>query len=161
MANHRKGRRLLTGGSMRKQYLNPKEIFQSSFFTHTVTVAGPAKLVCVSGQVSYDRDGFVVGKDDMRGQAEQVFRSLAHNLRAAGATWSDVIKLNGYMVRMNLDHMNLYREVRSRYLDPKRMPASTLVGVKRLVHDDLLLEVEVVAAVAVKEARGKAKKKKA
>ncbi len=145
---------------MRKQYLNPKEIFQSPFFTHTVSVAGPARIVYVSGQVSYDRDGFVIGKDDMRAQAEQVFKCLTHNLKAAGATWSDVVKLNGYMVRMNNESINLYREVRSRYLDPKKMPASTLVGVKRLAHDDLLLEVEVIAAVAEKEAPKRAAKKK-
>lgn len=145
---------------MRKQYLNPKELFHSAFFTHTVAVSGAARLVYVSGQVSYDRDGFVIGKDDMRAQAEQVFRSLTHNLRAAGATWSDVVKLNGYLVRMNHESVNLYREVRSRYLDAKKMPASTLVGVKRLVHEDLLLEVEVIAAVAEQAAPKKAKKKK-
>ena len=145
---------------MRKQYLNPKELFHSPFFTHTVSVAGAAKIVYVSGQVSYDRDGFVIGKDDMRAQAEQVFKSLTHNLKAAGAAWSDVVKLNGYMVRMNHDAVNLYREVRARYLDAKRMPASTLIGVKRLVHDDLLLEVEVIAAVAEKETPRKANKKK-
>ena len=144
---------------MRRQYLNPNELFHSPFYTHTVAVSGPAKIVHVSGQVSYDRDGFVIGKDDMRAQAEQVFRCLTHNLKAAGATWSDVIKLNGYMVRMDAEALNVYREVRARYLDPKRMPASTLVGVKRLVHDDLLLEVEVIAAVA--EAMPKAAKKKA
>ncbi len=145
---------------MRRQYLNPKEIFQSPFFTHAVSIAGPAKIIYVSGQVSYDRDGFVIGKDDMRAQAEQVFRCLTHNLKAAGATWSDVVKLNGYMVRINNESVNLYREVRSRYLDPKKMPASTLVGVKRLVHEDLLLEVEVIAAVAEKAAPRKAKRKK-
>ena len=145
---------------MRKQYLNPKELFHSPFFTHTTTVSGPAKIVYVSGQVSYDRDGFVIGKDDMRAQAEQVFRCLTHNLKAAGATWSDVVKLNGYMVKMNADSVNLYREVRSRYLDAKHMPASTLVGVKRLVHDDLLLEVEVIAAVEEKAVPKKKKKKK-
>ena len=146
---------------MRKQYLNPKEIFKSPHFTHSVAVQGAAKLVYVSGQVSYDRDGFVVGKGDMRAQAEQVFKSLAHNLKAAGAGWGDVVKLNGYMVNLNGESVNQYREVRSRYLDPKQLPASTLVGVERLVHDDLLLEVEVVAAVPVKEAPRKAKKKKA
>jgi enamine deaminase RidA (YjgF/YER057c/UK114 family) len=41
------------------------------------------------------------------------------------------------------------------------MPASTLIGVKRLVHDDLLLEVEVVAAVAEKAAPARARMKKA
>ena len=144
---------------MRKQYLNPKEIFQSPFFTHTVAVSGPAKTVYVSGQVSYDRDGFVIGKDDMRAQSEQVFKCLTHNLKAAGADWSDVVKLNAYMVKMNADTVNVYREVRARYLDAKHMPASTLIGVKRLVHDDLLLEVEVIAVVA-ESAPGKAKKKK-
>ena len=95
-----------------------------------------------------------------RAQAEQVFRCLAHNLKAAGATWSDVVKLTSYMVKMNADALNLYREVRSRYLDSRRMPASTLIGVKRLVHEDLLLEVEAIAAVEVKESPKKAKKKK-
>ena len=146
---------------MRKQYLNPKEIFQSPFFTHTVAVSGPAKTVYVSGQVSYDRDGFVIGKDDMRAQSEQVFKCLTHNLKAAGADWSDVVKLNAYMVKMNADTVNVYREVRARYLDAKHMPASTLIGVKRLVHDDLLLEVEVIAAVADKPApKKKAARKK-
>ncbi len=145
---------------MRKQYLNPKQLFHSPFFTHTTTVSGPATMIFVSGQVSYDREGRVVGKGDMRAQAEQVFKSLTHNLRAAGAGWDDVIKLNGYMVKLGPDAVNQYREVRSRYLDAKRLPASTLVGVERLVHDDLLLEVEVIAAVAGKEVRKKVKKKK-
>jgi len=138
---------------MRKQLLNPKQLFDPRFFTHTVAVSGPLKLVYVSGQVSYDRDGIVVGARDMRAQSEQVFKCLTHNLKAAGARWSDVVKLNGYMVSMNPDAVNLYREVRSRYLDAKHLPASTLVGVTRLVHEDLLLEVEVVAAVPDTPAR--------
>ncbi len=133
---------------MKKRYLNPKELFDPRFFTHTVAVEGATTLVYVSGQVSYDRDGAVVGKGDMRAQAEQVFASLAHNLKAAGANWLDVIKMNAYMVDLTPEHLNQYREVRARYLDAAAMPASTLVGVTRLVHDDLLLEVEVVAALA-------------
>ena len=122
-----------------------------------VAVEGAGALVFVSGQVSYDRDGVVVGKGDMRAQAEQVFASLAHGLKAAGASWRDVVKMNGYMVGLTPERLNLYREVRSRHLDPRAMPASTLVGVERLVHEDLLLEVEVVAALGVP---GKPKKKR-
>lgn len=149
---------------MRKQYLNPKALFDPRFFTHSVTVSGPVKLVYVSGQVSYDRDGHVIGRGDMKAQAEQVFRSLKHNLAAAGATWADVVKLNGYMVNMNPDNVNLYREVRSRYINFPDMPASTLVGVSALVHEDLLLEVELIAAIPEKPAQpaagNKAKKKR-
>lgn len=132
---------------MKKRYLNPKALFDPRFFTHTVAVEGAGALVFVSGQVSYDRDGVVVGKGDLRTQAEQVFASLAHSLKAAGAGWRDVVKMNGYLVGMTPERVNLYREVRARHLDPKAMPASTLVGVERLVHEDLLLEVEVIAAV--------------
>jgi enamine deaminase RidA (YjgF/YER057c/UK114 family) len=131
---------------MKKRYLNPKALFDPRFFTHTVAVSGECELVFVSGQVSYDRDGVAVGKGDLRAQAEQVFASLAHNLKAAGADWRDVIKMNGYMVGMSPDRVNEYREVRSRFLDPAAMPASTLVGVASLVHEHLLLEVEVIAA---------------
>lgn len=132
---------------MRKHHLNPKELFDPRFFTHTVSIAGPAKLVYISGQVSYDRDGIVVGKGDIGAQSEQVFKSLTHNLRAAGTTWSDVVKMNAYMVDISAEALNIYRGVRGRYLDPNKLPASTLVGVERLVHEDLLLEVELIAAL--------------
>ena len=144
---------------MKTEYLNPKELFEPRFFTHTVAVSGAAKIVYVSGQVSYDRNGAVVGKGDMRAQSEQVFACLTRNLKAAGASWSDVIKINGYMVRMTPEAVTAYREVRTRFLDPKKMPASTLVGVDRLVHEDLLLEVEVVAAVGGKARPAKKKKR--
>ena len=136
---------------MKKELLNPNALFVPKFFTHTVAVTGPLKLAYVSGQVSYDRDGIVVGKGDFRTQCEQVFKALTHNLKAAGATWNDVVKLNGYMVDPNAEDVAVYREVRSKYFARDAMPASTLVGVTRLVHEDLRLEVEVVAAIATAE----------
>lgn len=136
---------------MKKELLNPNALFVPKFFTHTVAVTGPLKLAYVSGQVSYDRDGIVVGKGDFRAQCEQVFKALTHNLKAAGATWNDVVKLNGYMVDPNAEDVAVYREVRSKYFARDAMPASTLVGVTRLVHEDLRLEVEVVAAIATAE----------
>jgi len=135
---------------MRKQYLNPKELSTPRFYTHAVTVQGGGKIIYVSGQVSYDRDGVVFGKGDMRAQCEQVFKNLTHILRAAGAGWDDVVKMNGYMVGMHPEAVDMYRGVRSRYLKAGKLPASTLVGVERLVHDDLLLEVEIAAAVQEK-----------
>ena len=135
---------------MRKQYLNPREVNTPRFYTHAVTVQGGGKIIHVSGQVSTDRDGVVFGKGDMRAQCEQVFKNLGHILRAAGAGWDDVVKMNAYMVGMHPEAVDMYRGVRSRYLKAGKLPASTLVGVERLVHDDLLLEVEIVAAVQEK-----------
>jgi len=132
---------------MKKQYLNPKEMSTPRFYSHAVTVEGTGKLVYVSGQVSWDAAGNVVGKGDMRAQSEQVFKNVAAALKAAGAGWGDVIKMNGYMVGMNAERVGAYREVRQRFLKEGALPASTLVGVEALVHPDLLLEVEVIAAI--------------
>jgi enamine deaminase RidA (YjgF/YER057c/UK114 family) len=51
--------------------------------------------------------------------------------------------------------------VRSRFLKEGALPASTLVGVERLVDPDLLLEVEVVAVTGQTAARPAKKAKKA
>lgn len=138
---------------MKKQYLNPKELNTPKFYTHAVTASGAGKLVYVSGQVSWDASGNVVGKGDMRAQSEQVFGNVAAALKAAGAGWGDVVKMNGYMVGMHAERVNAYREVRQRFLKEGALPASTLVGVERLVDPDLLLEVEVVALVGAKPKR--------
>lgn len=145
---------------MKKEYLNPKELSKPGSYTHTVSVAGPAKLVYVSGQVSYAPDGSIVGKGDIRAQSEQVFKNVTGALKAAGAAWGDVVKLNAFMVDVSADAVAAYREVRSRFLKAGQFPASTLVGVTRLVQEDLLLEVEVVAALDERKSPPKAKKKR-
>jgi enamine deaminase RidA (YjgF/YER057c/UK114 family) len=144
---------------MKKEYQNPGDLSKPGAYTHVVSVTGGGKLVYVSGQVSWGADGAIVGKGDMRAQSEQVFKNLTNALKAAGAAWGDVVKLNGYMVDMNADAVAAYREVRSRFLKAGQFPASTLVGVTRLVQEDLLLEVEVVAAVADQKTPAKKKKR--
>jgi enamine deaminase RidA (YjgF/YER057c/UK114 family) len=145
---------------MKKEYVNPKELgAPPRFYSHAVSVAGPRKLVYVSGQVSWGPDGQVIGKGDMRAQCEQVFNNVATVLKASGAGWGDVIKMNAFMAGMDEANVAAFREIRSRYLKPGQLPASTLVGVTRLVQPELLLEVEVVAAVGA-AAKRKAKKKK-
>jgi enamine deaminase RidA (YjgF/YER057c/UK114 family) len=57
-----------------------------------------------------------------------------------------VVKLNFYLV--DASEMPVVREVRDEYLNPQRLPASTAVEVRRLVRDDLLIEVEAVAVTA-------------
>lgn len=150
---------------MNKQYLNPKEMGAApKFYSHAVSLSGQGKLIYVSGQVSWGPDGKVVGAGDMRAQCKQVFDNVTAVLKSAGATWDDIIKINGYMVDVTPDHVAAYREVRQNYLKPGNLPASTLVGVTALVQPELLLEVEVVAALGgatatKKPAAKKAKKK--
>ena len=69
-------------------------------------------------------------------------------LAAAGASFSDVVKLNYYSAESVPDsEIPVLREVRNQFLNTQLPPASTLVFVSRLVRPDWLVEIEAVAAV--------------
>jgi enamine deaminase RidA (YjgF/YER057c/UK114 family) len=82
------------------------------------------------------------GLGDIRAQARQVF----DNLQAAGAGFEQVVKLTYYLV--DATQLPVVREVRDQYVNIQQPPASTAVEVRRLVRDDLLIEVEAVAVIA-------------
>ncbi|HEX7136381.1 MAG TPA: RidA family protein [Vicinamibacterales bacterium] len=123
---------------------NPPTLSKPTGYTHVVETVGPVKTVYISGQIAYDEAGNLVGTGDMKAQAEQVFRNLDVALRAAGATFADVVKMNSYITDMT--KAQAVRDVRAKYFG-NNAPASTFVEVKGLVRPELMLEVEVVAAV--------------
>jgi enamine deaminase RidA (YjgF/YER057c/UK114 family) len=129
-----------------KQFLNPPALNPPTGFTHVVTATG-GKTVYVSGQVSVDETGTVVGRGDFRAQVERTFENLKAALAAAGATFRDVVKVTYFVVDLKPEHVPVVREVRRKYLDSESPPASTLVGVAALVVPDWLIEVELVAVV--------------
>ena len=124
---------------------NPPTLSTPTGYTHVVEVTGPAKTVYIAGQIAFDKEGKVVGAGDMAAQAEQVFKNLQAALEAAGAKFSDVVKMNTYITDMA--KAPAVREVRARYFG-QTAPASTLVQVVKLARPELLLEVEVIAVVA-------------
>ena len=126
------------------QRTNPPALSKPTGYTHVVEVTGPAKTIYISGQIAYDKDGKLVGAGDMKAQAEQVFKNLQAALDAAGAKFSDVVKMNSYITDMS--KVQAVRDVRTRYFG-ETTPASTFVQVAGLVRPELLLEIEVVAVV--------------
>src|SRR6185503_4233013 len=81
---------------------------------HVVTVTGPAKLIYTAGQLARDAAGKIVGPGDMRAQLEQTFKNLDACLKAAGATWADVVKTNTFVT--DYEAFSQCRDVRMRYL---------------------------------------------
>jgi reactive intermediate/imine deaminase len=124
---------------------NPPALSTPTGYTHIVEVTGPNRTIYISGQIAYDKDGNVVGAGDMKAQAEQVFRNLEAALTAAGAKFSDVVKMNSYITDMS--KVQAVRDVRAKYFTTAA-PASTFVEVKGLVRPELLLEIEVVAVTS-------------
>lgn len=124
---------------------NPPTLSKPTGYTHIVEVTGPNRTIYISGQIAFDKDGKVVGAPgDMKAQAEQVFKNLEAALTAAGAKFSDVVKMNSYITDMS--KIQAVRDVRAMYFKDVS-PASTFVQVAGLVRPELLLEVEVVAVV--------------
>ena len=113
-----------------------------------MAVVNRGTLVFIAGQVALDRFGNLIGKDDFRAQAQQVFENLKSAVEVAGGTLNDVVKLNTYF--LDSSHLPQFREVRDQYINLNQPPASTAVQVSRLFRPEFLIEVEAVAVVPKK-----------
>jgi enamine deaminase RidA (YjgF/YER057c/UK114 family) len=131
---------------MSQSYLNPPGLTNPTGYAH-VAIVPAGRQLHISGQVALNAKGEVVGKGDLAAQAEQVYANLDTALKAAGATWANVFKLVTYVVDLTPDKAAPIRAVRRKYLGDLPSPASTMVGVTSLVHQDLLLEVELIARI--------------
>lgn len=112
-------------------------------YSYAVKVEG-GQLLFISGCVALDAAGEIVGKGDVARQSEQVMKNLKVVIEAAGGSLSDVVKVTNYMRDAN--EFPKLAEVRARYLRPP-YPASTMVEVSRLIHEDMLVEIEAIAMI--------------
>lgn len=112
-----------------------------SHFTDAVRAGG---LLFVSGVVAVDRDGGLVGGDDVVAQTRQVFENLRAVLSAAGCDFEDVVKVTIFLT--DIDERPLINPVRQEVFGETR-PASTLVEVPRLAVEGARVEIECVAVI--------------
>ncbi len=124
------------------RFINPSTLATPSGYTHVVEITG-GRTVFIAGQVALDPSGQIVGRDDFRTQAQQVFENLKAALAAVGTDFTHVVKLNMYIVDMS--QLPTLREVRDCYVNTQNPPASTLVEVRRLAREEFLIEIEAVA----------------
>jgi enamine deaminase RidA (YjgF/YER057c/UK114 family) len=127
-----------------QHHLAPGGLAPGNGYSHAVVATG--RVVAIAGQVAMDESGELVGADDPRAQAERVFENLRLALAAAGATFADVIKFGMFATDMSI--LPTVREVRDRYIDADRPPASTAVQVAALFRPGFVLEVEALALIA-------------
>lgn len=130
-------------GMLRKAY-NPKGMPPPGGRYSQIVKATGKSLLFISGQVAYDVEGRVVGKEDFAAQTEQAFRNLKAALAAEGATFDDVVKMTTYVTDMKRrDELD---KVRVKYLS-KDPPASALIGVTTLPDPELMIAIEAVAVL--------------
>ena len=98
----------------------------------------------VSGTTSSDGDK-VIGLGDITLQTEYIIKKIEHTLVEADFSLNDVVR-----TRIFITDISLWQEVAKvhSYLFEDILPACTLVEVSKLIHPDLLIEIE---ATAIKE----------
>lgn len=119
-----------------------------SHYTDGVVAGG---FVFVSGMLALDKDGNLVGGDNVVKQAERVHENIKAVLTRAGASFADVVKVGVYLRR--IDDRAAVNTVRKRYFGDSR-PASTLVEVSAFVVPDALVEIDAVAQIAQPSSQG-------
>jgi enamine deaminase RidA (YjgF/YER057c/UK114 family) len=116
-------------------------------YSHVARVPAGASLVVVAGQVGIGADGVLA--PDFEGQCAQVFANLGAALEAAGADWSNVIQTMSFLTRR--DDLPAFREWRTRefagLFPDGRYPPNTLLIVSGLASEEMLLEVQAIAAI--------------
>lgn len=127
--------------------VNPPGILTPRGYTHVVSVMG-GRTIYISGQISANAKGEVVGKGDIKTQTTQVFENLRVALLAAGAGPKDVVKVSMFVVGLTNEHLPAIRGVRDAFFANLEPPASTLVGVTALAGPEWLIEIEAMAVVA-------------
>ena len=132
------------GGRSVIQRLNPAGLSAPTGYSHVVSARG-GRTIYVAGQVALDAKGELVGPGDLAAQTRQVFANLDIALKAAGASFADVVKVNYYI--RDASQVQVIRDIRAQYVG-KELPASTLVEVSRLARPEFLIEIEAVAVVA-------------
>ena len=100
--------------------------------------------VYVSGTTSTNEPGNTVGKS-VYDQATHCFKKVLSAIKSAGFTADDVVSVTAYLVDMKrIEEFD--RAFAEHFFEVK--PCCTLVGIKDLVREDLLVEIECVAEKA-------------
>ncbi len=109
-------------------------------------IIATGKMLFASGQIPLDPiSGEIIGVGDVSKQTEQVMSNLAAVLKAAGATWHDVVKTTVFL--KNMTDFPVMNRVYALYFVEGQAPARATVEVARLPKD-VLVEIECIAVVS-------------
>ena len=132
------------------EIFNPATVSQpAGTYSHVARVPAGARLVVIAGQVAIGPDGKLVAVDDIEGQCPQVFDNIGAALEAAGARWANVIQTMTFLTRReDIPRLRAWRTREFRRFWPEgRYPPSTLLVVSGLASEEMLVEVQALAAI--------------
>ncbi|MDH4346200.1 MAG: RidA family protein [Thermoleophilia bacterium] len=125
--------------------IDPAGLHPAPGFSH-VAITDGSRVVHLAGQVALAEDFSIVGGADLAAQTEAAMRNVEIALRAAGATWDDVVRRTIYTVRPT--EYEVITAAIDRVTGGAAHPAQTIVGITGLAVPGLLIEIECTAVLA-------------
>jgi enamine deaminase RidA (YjgF/YER057c/UK114 family) len=129
---------------MSVELINPDGLYEPPVYTQLAIGRG-SRVVFISGQVGYDADGKLVSEDVVE-QAGQAYGNVRTAVEALGGSVQDIAKLTIFVVGHRPELAQPLLAARSDALGDHK-PASTFLGVEKLIRPELLIEVEAVAVL--------------
>lgn len=129
---------------MQIERLKPIDVWDSIpyKFTQAIRVRQCQDLVFIAGQTGMDEHGKIV--QGLENQIRQSFENIRRIVTGAGGTMANVIRITGYL--RDMGGLETYIRVVSDVFGDKP-PAATLLEVKALALEPLLVEVDAIAAL--------------
>ena len=124
--------------------VNPPDVWPPFGAFSMAVIQGDGQVVHLKGQVSLDREGHVVGHNDMRAQVRQALENIRDVLAGMGGQMTDVISLVHYATDIEA-FMNA-GDIRTEFFAAP-YPVSTTVQVERLYRLELMIEITAVAEI--------------
>ena len=126
--------------------INPDNVWADSEFPFNQAVVEPeGKRVHLTGQVAWDRNGKVIGRNDAKKQTECAIDNIVKVLAELGGTLEDIVSMTMYYIR-DQDLADIQSE-RTRRFKKATGPAVTGVKVAALVDPELLVELTAIAVI--------------
>jgi enamine deaminase RidA (YjgF/YER057c/UK114 family) len=101
--------------------------------------------VYVTGQVSVDSSGAIVGAGDLAAQSQRAFNNLLAVLGSARAGPLDVVRLTIYVVNYDPKDLDVIKSAAAPFLASRNPPVVNILGVQSLSRPGLLISVEAMA----------------
>lgn len=131
---------------MERRTINPWTWQDALGFVQAYELGSAKRTLVCSGQTSVDANGAPLHPGDMAAQLKQAIANLETVLTAGGFDLTDVVRLNYYTTDVDA-FMQGAAVGMARLIEANCRPASTLLGVARLFHPTLLVEIEATAMV--------------
>ena len=127
---------------------NPGSLFNSRQYGFSqVVVAEPGRMVFVSGQVGWDKDENIMGKNDLETQTEKALNTLSLAMESAGGKLEHITMLRIYKVNYQPEDGPVISSALRKTFGTENPPASTWISVAGLASEDFLIEIEAQGVI--------------